>query len=384
MSGLGISVEDDRQANVPFVGSRSGFPHYRPETATLVLTAFSSSIAGTGKDDFLLGTGGNDKITGKGGNDQIYGKAGNDLLIGGQGDDILIGNRGNDSLRGGPGNDHLDGGLGPDHMIGHAGDDIYIVDHRGDRVIEAQGGGHDLIGTYISLTMPLWVEDIIALEDAPIHLVGNKTDNLMVGNSNNNLIKGLAGADTLVGEAGNDVLIGNAGADILVGSSGDDNLSGGNGRDILDGGSGDDLLKGGTGRDILDGGSGDDSLYGNLGPDILLGGHGNNTLIGGAGSDRFVVEFPGSQFDIVRDFKTGEAGDRIVIAEDVLDVNLSNSILDEYIQMTSTSASTTIAIDQDGGGDSFVAVVQLDNLAGLPASSLVVADDGSLMITSTG
>jgi hypothetical protein len=62
-------------------------------------------------------------------------------------------------------------------------------------------------------------------------------------------------------------------------------------------------------------------------------------------------------------------------------VNLSNSILEEYIQMTSTSGSTAIAIDQDGGGDSFVTVMQLDNLAGLPGSSLVVADDGSLMIS---
>jgi Ca2+-binding RTX toxin-like protein len=385
MSGLGISVEDDRQANVTIVGSRSGFPHYRPETASLgVLTGFSSSIAGTEGDDFLLGTGGDDKITGQGGNDQIFGKAGNDLLIGGQGDDILIGNRGSDELRGGMGNDHLDGGLGLDYMTGHAGDDIYIIDNRGDRVIEAQGGGHDLIGTYISLTMPLWVEDIIALEDAPINLVGNRIGNLMVGNSNDNVIKGRAGADTLVGEAGNDVLIGNAGADILVGSSGDDSLSGGNGRDILDGGSGNDLLKGGKGMDILYGGSGDDSLYGNQGPDILFGGEGNNIFRGGKGSDHFMVEFPGSQFNIVLDFDTGEKGDRIVIAEDVLDVNLSNSILEKYIQMKSASGPTIIAIDQDGGGDSFVTVMQLDNLAGLPASSLVVADDGSLTISLTG
>jgi Ca2+-binding RTX toxin-like protein len=204
----------------------------------------------------------------------------------------------------------------------------------------------------------------------------------MVGNSDNNTIGGRAGADTLVGEAGNDVLIGNAGDDILVGSSGDDYLSGGNGRDILDGGSGDDLLKGGDDMDVLDGGPGDDSLYGNSGPDILLGGEGNNILIGGKGSDRFTVQFPGNQFDIVLDFKTGEAGDRIVIA-DVLDVNLSNSILQEYIQMTNNNASTTIAIDPDGGGDSFVSVVQLDNLVGLAASSLVVADDGSLMIIPT-
>jgi Ca2+-binding RTX toxin-like protein len=125
-------------------------------------------------------------------------------------------------------------------------------------------------------------------------------------------------------------------------------------------------------------------LNGNGGRDILFGGTGDNTLIGGPGSDRFVVEFPGDQFDTVLDFEVGEAGDRIVIAEDVLDVNLSSSILEEYLQMTSTSGSMTIAIDPDGGGDSFVTVARLENLAGLPASSLVVADDGSLMINLTG
>jgi Ca2+-binding RTX toxin-like protein len=210
------------------------------------------------------------------------------------------------------------------------------------------------------------VEDIIALQDAPINLVGNEIDNLMVGNSGDNVIQGRSGADTLVGEAGSDVLIGGAGADILVGSDGDDDLSGGNGIDILDGGTGDDLLEGGNGRDIL------------------LGAEGNNTLVGGGGSDRFTVEFPGSEFDVVLDFETGLAGDRIVLAEDVLDVELSNSVLGEYIQMTSTNGSISIAIDRDGGGNSFVAVARLDNLAGLPASNVVVADDGSLMITSTG
>jgi Ca2+-binding RTX toxin-like protein len=385
MSGLRISDEDHRQVNVPIVDSRGGFPHYRPETATLgVLAGSSSSIAGTVRDDFLVGASGDDKISGKGGNDQLYGKNGNDLLIGGSGNDILIGNRGNDELRGGIGNDQLDGGLGFDYMVGHAGDDLYIVNHQDDSVIEAQDGGHDLIGTYISLTIPLWVEDIIALQDAPINLVGNKIGNLMMGNSGDNVIQGRGGADTLVGEAGSDVLIGGAGADILVGSAGDDDLSGGNGIDILDGGSGDDLLEGGNGRDILEGGAGNDSLYGNVGPDILLGGEGNNTLIGGEGSDRFTMEFPGSQFDVVLDFETGLAGDRIVLAEDVLDVELSNSVLEEYIQMTNTNGSISIAIDQDGGGNSFVAVARLDNVAGLPASTLVVADDGSLMITSTG
>jgi hypothetical protein len=50
----------------------------------------------------------------------------------------------------------------------------------------------------------------------------------------------------------------------------------------------------------------------------------------------------------------------------------------------SNNGTTTIGVDSDGGGDSFIIVAQLDNVAGLPASSLVVADDGALMISSTG
>jgi Ca2+-binding RTX toxin-like protein len=300
------------------------------------------------------------------GNDQIYGNGGKDYLQGKQGTDILIGGAGKDSLLGGRGDDSLDGGLGRDEMIGGTGSDVYIVDNKGDNVIEYEDGGQDLIGTFISLTMPLWVEDIIAIEGAPIDLVGNAMANHMAGNSDDNIIRGGKGADSLVGKDGNDTLIGGAGGDTLVGSG--DN----------------DILMGNKGSDLLDGGAGDDTLYGGKGEDILIGGMGNNILIGGNGSDKFVIEFPDFQSDVVLDFEIGETGDRIVIADDVIGVQLTNFIIDEYVRMTSDNGSTTISVDSDGGGDSFVIVARIDNVAGLPASSLVVAEDGSLMITSTG
>ena len=51
-------------------------------------------------------------------------------------------------------------------------------------------------------------------------------------------------------------------------------------------------------------------------------------LVGGKGSDQFTVEFPGDQFDIVRDFEVGEAGDRIIFAEGILVLS------DEYSMKT--------------------------------------------------
>ena len=100
------------------------------------------------------------------------------------------------------------------------------------------------------------------------------------------------------GDSGKDVLIsplvGHAGA--LLGEKGDDVLVGNNESDFLDGGDGEDRLFGDgshaqgagddDGRDTVLGGKGDDHVFGYIGPDLLLGGAGADYLVGGAGSDK--------------------------------------------------------------------------------------------------
>ena len=358
-------VEEQWLAGIPAVGERGEVPYDRAQIIGLRTLTVYSSFIGTSGDDVLLGTSGEDEMKGKGGHDHLYGKRGTDVLIGGRGHDVLIGGQGKDVLYGNAGDDRLDGGSGRDTMLGNKGNDIYIVDTEHDKVIEEQNNGHDLVGTYISTTIPRWVEDIVAIGNASINILGNDLDNLIVGNSRVNVIAGRSGSDSIEGKAGNDILLGNSGDDVLVGSTGDDDLRGGGGDDILDGGSGNDKLNGGSGHDVL------------------LGGVGNNTLSGGAGQDYFVIEFAQHQFVTITDFRKGHAGDRILLAEDVLDIELTNPILDEYVRLESTSDSTALKVDSDGGGDSFFVVARLDNVAGLPANSLVVADDGALMIIPT-
>jgi Ca2+-binding RTX toxin-like protein len=64
------------------------------------------------------------------------GTPGNDGLSGTAFSDILRGLGGDDRLRALGSADELDGGTGADQMTGGAGDDLYLVDNRGDRVIE--------------------------------------------------------------------------------------------------------------------------------------------------------------------------------------------------------------------------------------------------------
>jgi Ca2+-binding RTX toxin-like protein len=88
------------------------------------------------------------------------------------------------------------------------------------------------------------------------------------------------------GKSGNDLVYGDSKENILIGNGGNDSLWG----------------RGGT--DLIDGGSGNDKLYGETGDDLLNGGLGRDTLTGGAGRDVFTFETKPSKssIDTITDF----------------------------------------------------------------------------------
>ncbi|WP_268934368.1 calcium-binding protein [Sphingobium yanoikuyae] len=116
---------------------------------------------------------------------------GNDL------DNILTGNSGNNRLR---------GFGGEDYMAGGAGNDIYHVNSWGDQVVEAPGGGTDLIVSSISIDLLALpdVENVTLVNRWNINLNGNALDNVLAGNSGDNVIRGFGGNDVLSGGAGRD------------------------------------------------------------------------------------------------------------------------------------------------------------------------------------
>ena len=116
--------------------------------------------------------------------------------------------------------------------------------------------------------------------------------------------EGGAGNDVLAGESGNDILDGGAGNDSILGRHGDDTLSGGAGVDLVAGGAGDDTLlfsadgSWGPGYGVRDAGSPGHAgskqvivIRGrNASFDAFDGGDGRDTLVGTAGNDVMVLD----------------------------------------------------------------------------------------------
>ncbi|RCL64104.1 MAG: calcium-binding protein, partial [Synechococcus sp. MED-G67] len=118
------------------------------------------------------------------------------------------------------------------------------------------------------------------------------------GDSSDETIYGLGGADFLKGGGGSDYIYGGGGADKIRGKWTGDLAEANNDFNYLFGGEGNDTIWGASKKDILRGdgnqsgqessdNEGNDDLEGNGGNDLLTGGNGNDRLNGGGGKDRF-------------------------------------------------------------------------------------------------
>jgi Ca2+-binding RTX toxin-like protein len=339
------------------------------------------SLTGNGLANTIVMGRGAGVVNGGGGSDTVvYANEWGPVLVdlatgemgGGAADDVLVsienlgGSGLDDELRGTSGANLLDGRGGADLLIGRGGNDVYLVDDPGDVIVELAGEGTDevRVAGLAFYAMPDEVENLRYVGSAGATLVGNGSNNDMVGGAGADWISGLGGHDYLSGGAGDDLLEGGDGADTLSGGAGADLMEGGEGNDayivdnagdvvvelpgggddqvyatlasytlpdevetlryngygpfsgtgnalanLIVGGSGADILAGGAGDDVLRGQSGNDQLLGGEGADSLYGGAGADTLSGGAGADRFLFgayESGVSAPDRILDFVPGE------------------------------------------------------------------------------
>lgn len=217
----------------------------------------------------------NDRIDGLAGNDTLYGLAGSDHLIGGAG------------------NDRLDGGTGIDRMEGGTGDDVFVVDHFGDVVVEKRGEGTDLVLASVDHTLSANVEHLTLTGKGDIAGIGNALANTIIGNAGANRIDGGAGIDVMKGLGGNDEYYVSSKRDQVVEKAGDGTdkvytsvdftLGKDQSIEYLIGsqefsGLAIDLTGNALANTII-GTSGDNLIDGKLGRDTLTGSGGKNTFV---------------------------------------------------------------------------------------------------------
>ena len=347
-------------------------------------------IKGANGNDYLVGTPTNDIIYGYNGDDTLDGGSGADALYGGYGSDtyyvdnvgdVLIedsdsalggvdrvfstvnftlgfglenltltgtgningtGNGNNNAIFGNSANNILDGGLGADTLYGGDGSDIYCVDNAGDLVTEYYNnasGGVDTVLSTVNFTLGFGLENLTFTGTGNINGTGNGNNNVIIGNSANNILYVGLGADTLKGGDGSDTYYVDNVRDVVTeyyndASGGVDTvfstvnftlgfglenltLTGAGNINGLVNGTGNDnnnVITGNSVDNILSGGLGNDTLIGGLGHDTLIGGLSNDTLIGGLGADTFVFNNRSEGVDIIKDFQWTE-GDTIQLSK---------------------------------------------------------------------
>ncbi|WP_051206324.1 proprotein convertase P-domain-containing protein [Sporomusa ovata] len=119
-----------------------------------------------------------------------------------------------------------------------------------------------------------------------VQVVGDKGVTINLAQAEVEIAQGGRGNDVIIGGGTSSVFIdGQDGDDILIGGAANDAIAGGDGKDYIDGGYGNDVLRGQRGRDTIYGGGGDDYIDGGDEDDSLYGGSGNDVIKGASGDD---------------------------------------------------------------------------------------------------
>jgi Ca2+-binding RTX toxin-like protein len=446
------------------------------------------SLSGNELANFLFGDDGDDRLNGGAGDDQLAGGDGIDTINGGDGDDIIEGGAGADVITGDKGSDTVfyresntgvvvllgENGALTTGIGGHAeGDKISQVENvvgsefndtlsgnKQDNVIQGGAGADNLSGgegndtasylfsegaVTVNLALPgTQTSGFDADGDSLIsfeNLIGSSHDDILTGDTKDNVIEGQGGADKIDGGAGDadiisyansfvdnvtitlnaagglafadgldavgdtasniegvygtafdDILTGNLNANIIKGLDGDDTIKGGNGVDTLDGGddfdtidlsdsttavtvtlgsgtsttkvsgatTGDDVISnferiiGTAFNDVLTGNSIDNTFVGGLGTDTLNGGSGSDTAdYTGAGTFISVtLGANGAKSEVV---VNGGQNDSISLIENIIGTAGNDTVVGNALSNT---------LRGEGGADTLTGGAGVDTILG--------------------
>ncbi|MBK7044476.1 MAG: putative Ig domain-containing protein [Rhodanobacteraceae bacterium] len=101
-----------------------------------------------------------------------------------------------------------EGGGIANSQTGTSGDDLFVVDHPDDLIVEQAGGGTDTVNASNDYVLGNNVENLTLLGTFGWQGTGNALDNTIRGNAGSNHIDGAEGNDTAYGGGGDDVYFG--------------------------------------------------------------------------------------------------------------------------------------------------------------------------------
>ena len=272
-----------------------------------ILDDAPSTLTGTAKADNLTNSKNNAFIDALKGNDTITNSGSNVTIKGGDGADKIY-NSGSSNVY------QYASGDGKDIIEGFAADDTlkitsgkYSYSWSGDDLVVKVGAGTITLkdaaeNDFVTLVNASGVVETVS---APIAPPGGWKWNNNFGTAIKSSVNAPDDVD-LTEDYGEGVVTvdGSAAASAfeVLGNEENNVIKGGKGDDYLDGGEGNDTLVGGAGDDTLDGGDGDDSLTGGNGSDVFICNGGYDTISDyKVGQDTIQVA---SYIDIDSDIKT--------------------------------------------------------------------------------
>lgn len=118
-----------------------------------------------------------------------------------------------------------------------------------------------------------------------------------------------------------------------------------------------------------------DTLYGGAGDDTLVEGDGLDVLYGGDGADTFTFGSASAFNDVdqIGDFDTSE-GDVIDISDVLSGYDAQTDDITDFVQITDNGTDSTLAIDANGGGDSFSTVATILGVTGITDEAALVSN----------
>jgi VCBS repeat-containing protein len=140
-------------------------------------------------------------------------------------------------------------------------------------------------------------------------------------------------------------------------------------------------ITGTSANETITGTAADDVIFGMSGNDVISALDGEDELYGMNGADTFVFEGSSafSAVDSIKDFNLGQS-DKIDISDLLQSYDPLTHAITDFVRITTDGADSTLSLDINGGGNSFVQIATICGVTGLTDEAALVTS-GNLIVS---